>query len=100
MAIDRAVLLPGQELMERMDREYNSTGDWRPRAEVEEEMRREEIERQTENKVEDQDQVRTSLRCSLQIDVNCAIRHLSRTVLYPAMVLRLLLLFLDSNKEY
>ena len=98
VAIDRAVLLPGQELMERMDREYNSTGDWRPRAEVEEEMRREEVERQTESKVEDQDQVRTSLRCSLQIDVNCVIRHLSRTILYPAMVLRLLL-FLDSNKE-
>lgn len=43
MAIDRAVLLPGQELMERMDRECNATGDWKPRAEEEEEMRREEI---------------------------------------------------------
>ncbi|MCJ1381680.1 hypothetical protein MMC17_004791 [Xylographa soralifera] len=27
MAIDRAVLLPGQELMERMDRDYNGNGD-------------------------------------------------------------------------
>ena len=26
MAIDRAVLLPGQELMEKMDRECSSTG--------------------------------------------------------------------------
>ena len=41
MAIDRAVLLPGQELMERMDREYERTGNWKPRAEVEEIMREE-----------------------------------------------------------
>ena len=41
MAIDRAVLLPGQELMERMDREYERTGDWKPRAEVEEILRKE-----------------------------------------------------------
>ena len=35
MAIDRAVLLPGQELMERMDREYNRrTRDYKSRAEV------------------------------------------------------------------
>lgn len=26
MAIDRAVLLPGQDLMEKLDREYNSAG--------------------------------------------------------------------------
>ena len=44
MAIDRAVLLPGQELMEKMDREFNATGDWEARDEVEEEMRREEVE--------------------------------------------------------
>lgn len=40
MAIDRAVLWPGQELMERMDRECHAMGDWKARAEVEEEMRR------------------------------------------------------------
>ena len=27
MALDRAVLLPGQELMEKMDREYNRSGE-------------------------------------------------------------------------
>lgn len=41
MAIDRAVLLPGQELMERMDKEYNGTGDEKYRAEEEETIRRE-----------------------------------------------------------
>lgn len=49
MAIDRAVLLPGQELMERMDREYERTGDCRPRGEVEEEIRREESGRKAES---------------------------------------------------
>lgn len=42
MAIDRAVLLPGQGLMEKMDREHNRTGDWKPRVKVEKEIRREE----------------------------------------------------------
>ena len=41
MAIDRAVLLPGQELMERMDREFIRTGDWKSGAEVVEEIKRE-----------------------------------------------------------
>lgn len=63
MAIDRAVLLPGQELMERMDREYNRTGEWKPRAEVEDEMRREKTGWQAENNVEGQDPVCTCLRC-------------------------------------
>ena len=54
MAIDRAVLLPGQELMERMDREYERTGDWKPRAEVEEIMR-EETGKQEESEKEGQD---------------------------------------------
>ena len=54
MAIDRAVLLPGQELMERMDREYNRTGDWKPRAEVKEKMRKVEEEREIKEKM-DQD---------------------------------------------
>ena len=63
MAIDRAVLLPGQELMERMDREYNRTGKWKPRAEVEDEMRREKTGRHAENNVEGQDPVCTCLRC-------------------------------------
>ena len=46
MAIDRAVLLPGQELMERMDREFQRTGDFEEaRIEVEGEVRREESER-------------------------------------------------------
>lgn len=64
MAIDRAVLLPGQELMERMDREYNRTGEWKPRAEVEDEMRREKTERQAEKNMEDPDPVCAFLRCS------------------------------------
>lgn len=64
MAIDRAVLLPGQELMERMDREYNRTGEWKPRAEVEDEMRREKTEGQAEKIAEDQDPVCAFLRCS------------------------------------
>lgn len=63
MAIDRAVLLPGQELMETMDREYNRTGEWKPRAEVEDEMRGERTERQAENDVEGQDPVCMFLRC-------------------------------------
>ena len=41
MAIDRAVLLPGQELMERMDREFIRTGDWKSGAEVVEEIKKE-----------------------------------------------------------
>lgn len=53
MAIDRAVLLPGQELMERMDREYERTGDWKPRAEVEE-MMRDETGKQEEGEKEGQ----------------------------------------------
>ena len=52
MAIDRAVLLPGQGLMERMDREYNQAGDWKPRVEEEEEMKREEGERKVEEEKE------------------------------------------------
>lgn len=51
MAIDRAVLLPGQELMERMDHEYNGTG----RAEDEKKVRRDEGGSQAENEVEGQD---------------------------------------------
>ena len=54
MAIDRAVLLPGQELMERMDREYERTGDWKPRAEVEKIMR-EEAGNQEEGEKDGQD---------------------------------------------
>lgn len=55
MAIDRAVLLPGQELMERLDKEYKRSGDERRRAEEEEEIRREEIGSQAEGKEEGQD---------------------------------------------
>ena len=56
MAIDRAVLLPGQELMERMDREYNRrTRDYKSRAEVKEEMIKEETGGQAEDKEEGQD---------------------------------------------
>lgn len=40
MAIDRAVLLPGQELMERLDKEYKRSGDEKRRTEEEEENRR------------------------------------------------------------
>lgn len=57
MAIDRAVLLPGQELMERMDKEYNRTGDEKHRADEEEEIRREETGIQAETKEEGQDPV-------------------------------------------
>ena len=55
MAIDRAVLLPGQELMERMDKEYERTGHRRPRGEVEEEMRKEEGTRREEVRGEGKD---------------------------------------------
>ncbi len=50
MAIDRAVLLPGQELMERMDHEYNGT-----RAEDEEKVRRNEEGTQAERDEKGQD---------------------------------------------
>lgn len=59
MAIDRAVLLPGQELMERMDKEYNGNGDEKHRAQEEEEIRREETGSQAENKEEGQDPAET-----------------------------------------
>lgn len=55
MAIDRAVLLPGQELMERMDREDNRPRDEKPRAKEEEEIRREESGSQAESKEKGQD---------------------------------------------
>ena len=55
MAIDRAVLLPGQELMERLDKEYNGTGNNKHRAEEEEKIRREETESQAENTEKGQD---------------------------------------------
>ena len=62
MAIDRAVLLPGQELMERMDREFHRTGDWTPPREVVEEIKREETgERQVEDKKEGQELACTSV---------------------------------------
>lgn len=51
MAIDRAVLLPGQELMERMDHEYNGA-----RAKDEQEVRRDEEGAQAEISKEGQDQ--------------------------------------------
>lgn len=54
MAIDRAVLLPGQELMERMDRDFNNTGDGNYRAE-QEKIRREQTGSQAESKEEGQD---------------------------------------------
>ena len=54
MAIDRAVLLPGQELMERTDREYNRVSDDEHPAE-EEEIRRKETKRQAEGREEGQD---------------------------------------------
>ena len=50
MAIDRAVLLPGQELMERLDKEYNHPSHGKHRAEEEEEVRREETGSQAESK--------------------------------------------------
>lgn len=55
MAIDRAVLLPGQELMERLDKEYNRPSDGKYRAKEEEEVRREETGSQAESKNEGQD---------------------------------------------
>ena len=57
MAIDRAVLLPGQELMERMDREYGgkgSGGEKHLKEEIEK-VRTEEEGAQGENKEEGQD---------------------------------------------
>lgn len=50
MAIDRAVLLPGQELMERMDHEYNGK-----EKEDEKVVRRDEQGAQAENEEEGQD---------------------------------------------
>lgn len=50
MAIDRAVLLPGQELMERMDHEYNGKVE-----EDEKLVRRDEEGAQAENEEEGQD---------------------------------------------
>ena len=55
MAIDRAVLLPGQELMERMDKEYNGTVDKRDRAEEEEQIRKMQTGSQVEKIDEGQD---------------------------------------------
>lgn len=55
MAIDRAVLLPGQELMERLDKEYYGTGDHKHRAGEEEKIRREETGSQAENAEKGQD---------------------------------------------
>ena len=55
MTIGRAILLPGQELMERMDKEYNRSGGQKYRAEEEEQLRREEKESQSESKGEGQD---------------------------------------------
>lgn len=56
MAIDRAVLLPGQELMQRMDHKYNGTKfDSTQREEMEEKIRREESGSQAENAEEGQD---------------------------------------------
>ena len=52
MAIDRAVLLPGQELMERMDREYNAPNQ---HPEELEKVRSEEIGGQAENAEKGQD---------------------------------------------
>lgn len=40
MAIDRAVLLPGEELMERLDEEHDGPRDEKSRARMEEEDRR------------------------------------------------------------
>ena len=56
MAIDRAVLLPGQELMQRMDHEYNGTKlDRRKREDMEKQVRRMEMGNQAENAEEGQD---------------------------------------------
>ena len=56
MAIDRAVLLPGQELMERMDREYNGdgVGDGE-RLRAERKVREDEAGSQAEDREEGQD---------------------------------------------
>ncbi|MCJ1415447.1 hypothetical protein MMC32_001779 [Xylographa parallela] len=56
MAIDRAVLLPGQELMERMDREYNGdgVGDGEP-LRAERKVREDEAGSQAEDREEGQD---------------------------------------------
>lgn len=72
MAIDRAVLLPGQELMERMDREYNRTGDWKPRVEVEEEMRREEGEREVEEEKEMEEKMDRDPDLAIEADAQAA----------------------------
>lgn len=57
MAIDRAVLLPGQDLMEKLDREYSSAGggagtgrNWR---DVEERIFEEESGKQEDGKKEE-----------------------------------------------
>ena len=54
MAIDRAVLLPGQELMERMDKEYNGI-DRKERDREREEVRDDEGGRRAENEEMGQD---------------------------------------------
>ncbi|KAK4691326.1 Trk/Ktr/HKT type cation transporter, partial [Lecanoromycetidae sp. Uapishka_2] len=58
MAIDRAVLLPGQELMERMDKEYNDHPSERHMEEERETVRRDESggNAETEEKGQDPEQ--------------------------------------------
>lgn len=56
MAIDRAVLLPGQELMEKLDREFNgSAEEWRDVEErILEEERGEQVERSENQRQEEE----------------------------------------------
>ena len=55
MAIDRSVLLPGQELMERMDREYNGDDGDGQRKREERKVREDEAGSQAEGDGEGQD---------------------------------------------
>lgn len=56
MAIDRAVLLPGEELMQKMDHEYHATPmEKQERADIEGKIRRMESGSQAENAEEAQD---------------------------------------------
>ena len=54
-AVDRAVLLPGQELMEKLDKEYSTTDDHR-KHQVEERIREDERGAQVENPNQGPDQ--------------------------------------------
>ena len=56
MAIDRAVLIPGQELMQRMDREYNRAGTGKPHLKEEQEQVRAEAGSPAEGQDPEQDE--------------------------------------------